>query len=85
MEEYTAIHEKLTRLYAEASERNKGLLEGWLTSIEYAKEHEGYVENVKLLRGMKRYMEAYEEAICGDNIFEMNTADMLYDNRDSYL
>lgn len=85
LEEYTAIHEKLTRLYAEASERNKGLLEGWLTSIEYAKEHEGYVENVKLLRGMKRYMEAYEEDICGDNIFEMNTADMLYDNRDSYL
>lgn len=85
LEKYTAIHEKLVRLYVEASERNRKELERWIDSIEYAKEHEGYVENIKLLRGVKRYMEAYEEAVCGENIFQMNVADMFYDNRDSYL
>lgn len=55
LEEYTATHEKLARLYAEASERNREELERWIDSIEYAKEHKGYVENIKLLRGVKRY------------------------------
>lgn len=71
LEEYTAIHEKLLHLYAEASEWNKEELERWLMSIEYAKEHEGYVENIKRLRCVKQNMETYENAISQNFIFNI--------------
>ena len=71
LEEYTAIHEKLKHLFAEANERNREEISRWLMSIEYAKEHQGYVENIKLLRYVKRCMKGYEEYINGDNIFKI--------------
>lgn len=69
LEEYTAIHERLQNLFAEANEWNRDEILKWLMSIEYANEHEGYVENIKLLRYVKRCIKEYEECIYGEDIF----------------
>ncbi|MBD5136581.1 MAG: Hsp70 family protein [Lachnospiraceae bacterium] len=69
LEEYTAIHERLQNLFAEANEWNRESILKWLMSIEYAKEYEGYVENIKILRNVKRCIREYEEYINGEDIF----------------
>lgn len=69
LEEYTAIHEKLRHWFAEASERDREEISKCLMLIEHTKEHQGYVDNVKTLRHVKRFMKVYEDYINGDNIF----------------
>lgn len=69
LEEYTAIHEKLRHWFAEANERDREEISKWLMLIEHTKEHQGYVDNVKTLRHVKRFMKVYEDYINGDNIF----------------
>lgn len=69
LEEYTAVNEKLRHLFAQANERDREEISRWITSVEYAKEHKGYVENIKLLRFIKQRIKGYEEYINGDNVF----------------
>lgn len=70
LEEYTAVNEKLRHLFAQANERDREEIASWITSMEYTKEHKGYVENIKLMRYMKQRIKRYEEEyINSDNVF----------------